>query len=40
MYQDIFTMVVIAGAVSIAALVSMRIIGKKKRRTKLVRNYR
>ena len=40
MYQDIFIMVVITGAVSIVALVSMRIVGKKKRRTKLIRNYR
>jgi len=40
MYQDIFIMVVITGAVSIGALVSMRIAGKKKRRTKLIRNYR
>jgi len=40
MYQDIFIMVVITGAVSIVALVSMRIIGKKKRRAKLVRDYR
>ena len=40
MYHDIFIMVVITGAVSIGALVSMRIIGKKKRRAKLIRNYR
>jgi hypothetical protein len=40
MYLDIFIMVVITGAVSIGALVSMRIVGKKKRRTKLIRNYR
>ena len=40
MYQEIFIMVVITGAVSIAALVSMRIVGKKKRRTKLIRSYR
>ncbi len=33
-------MVVITGAVSIVALVIMRIIGKKKRRTRLVRSYR
>jgi hypothetical protein len=40
MYQDIFIMAVITGAVSIGALVSMRIVGKKKRRAKLNRNYR
>lgn len=40
MYQEILIMVVITGAVSIAALVSMRIVGKKKRRAKLIRNYR
>ena len=40
MYQDIFIMVVIGGTVSIGALLSMRIIGKKKRRAKLIRNYR
>ncbi len=40
MYQEIFIMVVITGAVSIVALVIMRIIGKKKRRTRLVRSYR
>jgi len=40
MYQEIFIMVVITGAVSIVALISMRIVGKKKRRTKLIRNFR
>jgi hypothetical protein len=40
MYQDIFIMVVISGAVSIAALLSMRIVGKKKRRVKLMRDFR
>jgi len=40
MYQEIFIMVVITGAVSIVALLSMRIVGKKKRRAKLVRSYR
>ena len=40
MYHDIFIMALIAGGVSIAALVSMRIIGKKKRRAKLIRSYR
>ena len=40
MYQDIFIMALIAGGVSIGALVSMRIMGKKKRRAKLVRDYR
>jgi hypothetical protein len=40
MYQDIFIMVVITGAVSIGALVSMRIIGRKKRRTNLIREFR
>ena len=40
MYQDVFIMVVITGAVSIVALVIMRIVGKKKRRTNLMRNFR
>ena len=40
MYQDIIIMVVIGGTVSIGALLSMRIIGKKKRRAKLIRSYR
>ena len=40
MYQDIFIMALIGGTVSIGALVSMRIMVKKKRRAKLVRDYR
>jgi len=40
MYHDVLIMVLIAGTVSIGALVSMRIVGKKKRRTKLIRTYR
>ncbi len=33
-------MVLIVGTVSIGALVSMLVVGKKKRRNKLVRNFR
>lgn len=40
MYQDFFVTALIAGAVSIGALVSMRIMGKKKRRARLIRNFR
>jgi len=40
MYQDVLIMALIVGTVAIGALVSMRIVGKKKRRTKLVRDYR
>ncbi len=40
MYHDLFIMFLITATVSAGALVAMLVVGKKKRRNKLMRNFR